>query len=131
MPDSLGLSHQVMNSLHQMSAAKVSSEDEREKEDGTSASQLSSGCSGLPAVLAPQQWGRGRWPLSSDSGWRRRKGKSGPQQQFCALVNVWALPPTIAPSPSPSLASSVSFDRSALPNGYIRWGSGKTWCLSN
>lgn len=51
MPDSLGLSHQVMNSLHQMSAAKVSSEEEREKEDGTSASQLSSGCSGLPAVL--------------------------------------------------------------------------------
>ena len=39
MPGSLGLSHQVMNSLHQPCTAKVSSEEEWEKEqDGTSGS---------------------------------------------------------------------------------------------
>ena len=63
MPDSLGLSHQVMNSLHQLNAAKVSSEEEREKEeDGTGGSQPNSRYSGLPAVLAPRQRGGGRWP---------------------------------------------------------------------
>lgn len=47
MPGSLGLSHQVMNSLHQPCAAKVSSEEEREEEDGT---QPGSRCSGLKTV---------------------------------------------------------------------------------
>lgn len=33
MPGSLGLSHQVMNSLHQQRAAKVSTEEEPEEEE--------------------------------------------------------------------------------------------------
>lgn len=33
MPGSLGLSHQVMNSLHQRRAAKVSAEEERGGEE--------------------------------------------------------------------------------------------------
>lgn len=79
MPDSLGLSHQVMNSLHQLNAAKVSSEEEREKEeDGTGGSQPDSRYSGLPAVLAPRQRGEAGGPLSSDSGMESEERKVRP-----------------------------------------------------
>lgn len=79
MPGSLGLSHQVMNSLHQPCAAKVSSEEEREREeDGTSRSQPSSSrCSGLKAAVRERRVA----PVPAQGGWQRTE-KSGLQLQF-------------------------------------------------
>lgn len=84
VPGSLGLSHQVMNSLHQPCAAKVSLEEEREREeDGTSSSQPSSCYSGLKRYWFHQQQGRGRWrPF-----WLKEDGREEGSQGFhCSSV---------------------------------------------
>lgn len=108
-----------MNSLHQRCAAKVSSEEEREgAEGGTSSSQLSSDCSGLKAVLDPQQQGRGRWPLFglgkvAEREREREVGASG----TIPCSRVWSGEPRwVFPSPTaPSLASELAVPRLTAP----------------
>lgn len=110
-----------MNSLHQRCAAKVSSEEEREgAEGGTSSSQLSSHCSGLKAVLEPQQQGRGRWPLFGlgKVAERERERSRGFRDNsvFSRLVRRTQVGVPIPHCPIPGLrARCASSDRQAAP----------------